>query len=146
MMSSRRLECNNFLSSKMYIQDVLKTSSRRVCKTSFSRRLQENVLQSCLEEVLEDTKILHWRSLQDVFRTSSPRRSFARLVLFFQSLFLYPKNVQLAFLLKADVYFTLYFQKDVRSSKQLLYLQNNVQPWNYNTNRNNIQEKPLLYT
>ena len=38
----------------------MKTSSRRLCKTS-SRRL---------EDVLEDVKLLRWRRVEDVFKTS----------------------------------------------------------------------------
>ena len=34
-------------------QGVFKMSSRRICKTSSSRRLQEDVLQLCLEDVLK---------------------------------------------------------------------------------------------
>ena len=46
------------------LQDVLQTSSRR---------FHEEVLQLCLEVVLEDIKMWHWRRLQDVFKTSSVR-------------------------------------------------------------------------
>ena len=62
--SWKRLQRNIFLSPK--------TSSRRVCKTS-SRRLHEHVCQLFLEDVLEDKKMLHWRHLQDVFKTSAVR-------------------------------------------------------------------------
>ena len=44
----RRVQRNNFLSSKTSSKDVLKSSSRRVCK----KRLQEHTLQLCLEDVL----------------------------------------------------------------------------------------------
>ena len=44
------------------LQEVFKTSSRRVCKTScnyvFKTCLQD-VLQLCLQDVLEDKKMLH---------------------------------------------------------------------------------------
>ena len=43
------------------LQDVFKTSSRRLCKTS-SRRLQD---------VLEDIKLFRWRRVEDVLKTSS---------------------------------------------------------------------------
>ena len=86
--SSRRLQRNNFSSSKtssrplqdvfairlpktsskrlqdvikISLQDVLKTSLKRICKTPSSRRLQENVLQLCLE---------------DIFKTSYKTKSF----------------------------------------------------------------------
>ena len=52
-------------------QNVYKTSSRGVCKTSSSRCLQEDVLQLRLEDVLEDKNMLHWRSMQDIFKKSS---------------------------------------------------------------------------
>ena len=69
--SWKRLQRNIFLSPK--------TSSRRVCKTS-SRRLHEHVCQLFLEDVLEDKKMLHWRYLQDVFSTPSPRWMFAGIL------------------------------------------------------------------
>ena len=50
-MSSRRLQCNNSLSSK----------------TSW-RRLQD-VLKTYLQDVLEDEKLLRWRRAEDVFKT-----------------------------------------------------------------------------
>ena len=65
--SSRGLQRNNFSSSKTSsrgfarcLQDVFKTSLRRLHKTS-SRRL---------EDVLEDQKLLRWRRVDDVFKTS----------------------------------------------------------------------------
>ena len=86
--SSRRFE-DVFSVTLFVFQDVLKMSSRRLQdvfairfpKTS-SRRLQDvfqdvfktyvqDVLQLCLQDVLEDKKVLHWRRLQDVFKTSS---------------------------------------------------------------------------
>ena len=78
----RRLSSRPLLkTSSECFQDIFKTcsktSSRHVCKTSSSRRLQENVLQLYLGEVLEDKKQLHWRRLS----TSSPRRMFAGRVL-----------------------------------------------------------------
>ena len=60
------------------LQDVFKTSSRYVFKTS-SRRLQRNNFSSsktssrrlarCLQDVLEDEKLLRWRRVEDVFKT-----------------------------------------------------------------------------
>ena len=66
------------------LQDVFKTSSRCVCKTSSWRRLQEvfkktscnYVLKSSwrrLQNVLEDKNMLPWRHLQDIFEASSVR-------------------------------------------------------------------------
>ena len=66
------------------LQDVFKTSSRCVSKTSSSRRLQEvfkktscnYVLKSSwrrLQNVLEDKNMLPWRHLQDIFEASSVR-------------------------------------------------------------------------
>ena len=52
-------------------QNVFKTSSRGVCKTSSSTCLQEDVLQLRLEDVLEDKNMLHWRRMQDIFKKSS---------------------------------------------------------------------------
>ena len=49
--SSTRLHRNNFLSSKTKRLQVVKTSSR------------------CLEDVLEDEKLLRWRRLLDVLKT-----------------------------------------------------------------------------
>ena len=72
-------------------QDHLKTSSRRlqdvfaIClpKTSsrylqdvFLKRLQnvfQDVFKTCLQDVLKDKKMLHWRRLEGVFKTSSVR-------------------------------------------------------------------------
>ena len=74
--SLRRLE-DVFSVTLFVFQDVLKTSSRRICDTSSlnvfktsSRRLPRRIF-------LEDKKMLHWRRLQDVFSTFSPRRMFA---------------------------------------------------------------------
>ena len=63
----------------VYFQDVLKTSSRYVFKTSWGR-LQHNKFSSsktssrrlvrCLQDVLEDEKLVHWRRTEDVFKTS----------------------------------------------------------------------------
>ena len=58
------------------LEDVLKTSWRRLAKT-FWRRLEEvlktsleEVLQTRLEDVLEDEELLRWRLPQDVFKRS----------------------------------------------------------------------------
>ena len=78
----RRRQRNNFLSSKTSSENVFKTSLRCICKMPSSRRFQEDVVQLCLEDVLKDRKMLHWRRLQDrkmlhgrrlqdVFKTSS---------------------------------------------------------------------------
>ena len=58
---------------------VFKTSSRHVFKTS-SRRLQRNNFSSsktswrrlarCLQDVLEEVKLLRWRRVEDVFKTN----------------------------------------------------------------------------
>ena len=70
-MSSRRLQD---VFARRLLQEVFKTSSRR---------LQEDVLQLCLENVLKGKKcytdVLQKR-LQDVFITSSPRQMFAGFV------------------------------------------------------------------
>ena len=69
----KKTSCNNVLKTSWkakirYTEDVFqtssprRTSSRRACKTP-SRRVQENVLQLCLEDVLEDKNTLHWRCL-----------------------------------------------------------------------------------
>ena len=79
--SSRRLQRNNSLSSntssrrvcKACSKEIFKKSSRRLRKLSslkrlqdvFARRLQEDALQLCLEDVLEDKIMSHWRRLQD---------------------------------------------------------------------------------
>ena len=80
--SSRRLQRNNFSSSKTSsrrLQDVFKTFSRRLL------RCLSDVLQLCLQDVLEDKKNVALktssRRLQDVFSTSSPRRMFAGSVM-----------------------------------------------------------------
>ena len=39
-------------------QEVFKTSAGRVCKTSSSKRLQEDVLQARFEDVLDDEQML----------------------------------------------------------------------------------------
>ena len=78
--------------SSSRLQDVFaihlpKTSSRRlqdVFFKAFSRSLQDvfqdvfktclqDVLQLCLQDFFEDKKMLHWRRLQDVLKTSSVR-------------------------------------------------------------------------
>ena len=53
-----------------------KTSSRRVYKVSCWRRLHEDFLKLCLEDILKDKNMLHWRRLQDVFSKCSPNRMF----------------------------------------------------------------------
>ena len=50
--------------TRCLLEDVLKNKS---CNYSFKTSLQD---------VLEDKKMLRWRRLQDVFSTSSPRRTF----------------------------------------------------------------------
>ena len=62
----------------LVFEDVFKTSSRRLQRNTFRLpwRLPD-VLQLCLQDVLKDKKMLHWRRLQDVFCTSSLRRMFA---------------------------------------------------------------------
>ena len=84
--SWRRLQCNTFRLLRR-LQDVFKTSSRRICNTSsynvfktFSRRLEDVFARRIaimssrrLQNVLEDKKMLHWRRLEDVLKTSSVR-------------------------------------------------------------------------
>ena len=77
--SSRRLQRNNFSSSKTSsrrLQDVL---AIRLPETS-SRRLQD-VFKITSQDVFKTfsrhlirQKMLHWRRLQDVFKTSPPKR------------------------------------------------------------------------
>ena len=78
------LKCKHFLFSKtsrrrlqdvfsvthFVFQDLFKTSSRRVCKTSCSYVFKKSSRR--LQGALKDKKMLHW-----VFNTSSPRRMFA---------------------------------------------------------------------
>ena len=69
--------------SSRRFQDFCKTPSRRVSNTS-SRRLQEDLLQLGLEDVLGDIKCY----TEDVFSTSPPRQMFAgniRLILSFST-------------------------------------------------------------
>ena len=64
---------------KTFSRRIFKTSSRRIFKTS-SRRLQGNSslssktswgrLARCLEDILEDLKLLRWRRVEDVFKTN----------------------------------------------------------------------------
>ena len=71
----------------LVFEDVSNISCFRRRLQDVSRRLQRNtfrlpwrlpdVLQLCLQDVLKDKKMLHWRRLQDVFCTSSLRRMFA---------------------------------------------------------------------
>ena len=54
---------------------VLNTSSRRLQDMSWTRLQRNNFTSSktswrCLEDLLEDEKLLHWRHLQDVLKTS----------------------------------------------------------------------------
>ena len=57
-----------------HLEDVLKTSWRRLVKKFWKRpgdvlkTSLEGVPETHLEDVLEDEKLLHWRSLQDVFQ------------------------------------------------------------------------------
>ena len=64
-----------FLFSKMSSirlrQDVFRKAFCKYVLKTFRRRF---------EDLLEDKKMLHWRRLQDVFSTSSPRRMFAGVV------------------------------------------------------------------
>ena len=63
---------------KMSSRHVFKTSSRHVFKKS-SRRFQRNNFSSsktssrglarCIQDVLEDEKLLRWRSVEDIFKT-----------------------------------------------------------------------------
>ena len=94
--SWRRLQCNIFYLPRR-LKDVLKTSWRHNCKTSckpvlktswkhLARRL-EDVLGRCIANTsgrrLWRRKVLRWRRLQDVFKTSSRRlgkqEMFARI-------------------------------------------------------------------
>ena len=77
--SSRRLE-DVFSVTLFVFQDVFKTYLQYVflkrLQDVFARRLA--IMSSRrLQDVLEDKKMLHWRHLQDIFCTSSPRRMFA---------------------------------------------------------------------
>ena len=54
---ARRLANTSWIRLGRYLEDVLKT---------FCRRLAKTLLQTRLEDVLEDEKLLHWRGLQDV--------------------------------------------------------------------------------
>ena len=73
------LTCQISQQTFLVFQDVFKISWKRLQRNIFlspktsSRRLHEHVLQLFLEDVLEDKKMLHWRRLQDVFSTPSPR-------------------------------------------------------------------------
>ena len=53
------------------LQGVFKTSSRRVCKTSCNYVFKTSTRR--LRDVLEDKKMLHWRRLEDDFKTSLVR-------------------------------------------------------------------------
>ena len=60
-----------FKTSSKYLQDILKTSSGRlqdIFKAS-SKRVQE-VSENEKTYALGDKKLLHWRTLQDVFKLS----------------------------------------------------------------------------
>ena len=56
----------------MYLQYVFLKRLQDVFQDVFKKCLQD-VLQLCLQDVLEDKKMLHWRRLQEVFKTSSVR-------------------------------------------------------------------------
>ena len=73
-----RRQRNNFF----VFQDVFQKRLQDAFFKTSSRRFQEDVVQLCLEDVLKDRKMLHWRRLQgrnilhgrrlqDVFKTSS---------------------------------------------------------------------------
>ena len=82
--SSRRFQ-GVFKSLPRRLQDVFKMSSRRVCKTScnyvFKTSSRRVCKMSCnyvfktssrrLQDVVEDKRMLHWRRLEDVLKTSS---------------------------------------------------------------------------
>ena len=96
--SSRRLQ-DVFSVTLFVFQDLLKTSWRRLedvfaiifpkrSSRRLARRLQDVFARRLaimssrrLQDVLEDKTMLHWRRLEDVFSTSSPRRMFAGLKL-----------------------------------------------------------------
>ena len=76
--SSRRLDQDQYIrlghTSSRRLQDVFKTSSRRLAKTS-SRHLQD-VLQRCLQDVFKtyyQVKLFFVTQFQDVFETYSKR-------------------------------------------------------------------------
>ena len=98
--SLRRLE-DVFSVTLFVFQDVLKTSSRRICDTSSlnvfktsSRRLPRRIF-------LEDKKMLHWRRLQDVSKTSSVRLHQDECLL---GSILWKLNNVLNFSLKSDLF------------------------------------------
>ena len=74
------------------LHNVFKTSSRHVFKTS-SRRLQRNNFSSsktssrrlarCLQDVLEDVKLLRWRRFEDVFKTNKCLLGYFWIALYF---------------------------------------------------------------
>ena len=80
--SSRRLQCNNFPSSKAFskhlqdvfkklprrLQDLFKTSSRRLCKTS-SRHLRRQKIVA-LKTFWRGLPDMFWRCLQDALKTN----------------------------------------------------------------------------
>ena len=58
--------------SKTYLQCVFLKRLQDVFQDVFKTFLQ-NILQLCLQDVLKDKTMLHWRLLEDVFKTSSVR-------------------------------------------------------------------------
>ena len=77
-MSSRRVcktSCNYVFKTssrrvcKMSCNYVFKTSSRRVCKMSCNYVFKTSSRR--LQDVVEDKRMLHWRRLEDVLKTSS---------------------------------------------------------------------------
>ena len=74
--SWRRLQRNTFrLSRHIFAIRLPKTSSRRVCSTSCNYVFNTSTRR--LQDILEDKKMLP----EDVFKTSSPRRIIAGLIL-----------------------------------------------------------------
>ena len=56
---------------KTYLQDVFKTFSRRIQRNNFpsSKMFSFKTSSRRFQDVLEDEKLLHWRRSQDVFKT-----------------------------------------------------------------------------
>ena len=55
---------------KTCLQDVFKTSSRRLQRSNFlSSKMSWRRFARCLQDVLEDEKLLRWRCVEDVFKT-----------------------------------------------------------------------------
>ena len=72
---ARRLQ-DVFKTSSRCFQNVFKTFSRRNCKASTSRRLQEDVLQLCLEDVFKTSWKTKKSYAEDVFKTSWKRLQY----------------------------------------------------------------------